>query len=243
MLPVIQLGPLALQAPGLFLIIAVWIGINLVERSANHYKLSAETLSNLIMIALIAGVLGGRIAYAARIPEAFAGNPLNLISLNAGLFDMTGAIAAAIIGALVYGQRKKLSLLATLDALVPFFGMLAIGIGLSNFASGNAFGAETTLPWGIELWGAIRHPSQIYEVLGAFVTLNLVFPPKADAKSPAGVSFATFVAITAGYRLFIEAFRGDSTLIFGDLRAAQVLMFVVLAIALWGIDQLSSEKA
>ena len=243
MLPVIQLGPLSLQAPGLFLIVAVWIGINLVERSTVHYKLSAETLSNLIMLALVSGILGGRIAYAARFPEAFASNPLNLVSLNAGLFDMTGAIAAALIGAMIYGQRKKLALLPTLDALIPFFGMLAIGIGLSNFASGNAFGAETTLPWGIELWGATRHPSQVYEVLAAFVTLNLVFPPKANVKSPAGVSFAIFVAITAGYRLFLEAFRGDSTLIFGDVRAGQIVMLVVLAVALWGIDKLRQEKA
>jgi len=101
---------------------------------------------------------------------------------------------------------------------------------------------ETDLPWAIELWGTTRHPSQIYETVAALVTLNLLYPPKADAQSPAGVSFATFIAITAGYRLFLEAFRGDSTLIFGNLRAAQALMFVVLAVALWGVDKLKAES-
>ncbi len=242
MLPVIQLGPLSLQAPGLFLLISLWIGITLVEKSAKIYKLSADTLSNLIMIALVSGVLGGRIVYIAQNPEAFAGNLGNIFSLNPGLFDMTGALAAALLGALVYGQRKSLPLLSTLDALVPFFGMLAIGLALSNFASGNAFGMESDLPWAINLWGTTRHPSQIYELIAAFVTLNLLYPPKGDAQSRAGVSSATFVAVTAGYRLFIEAFRGDSTLIFGNLRAAQVMMFIVLAIALWGLDKLKSES-
>ncbi len=241
MLPVIQLGPLSLQAPGLFLLISLWIGITLVEKSAKIYKLSADTLSNLIMIALVSGVLGGRIVYIAQNPEAFAGNLGNIFSLNPGLFDMTGALAAALLGALVYGQRKSLPLLSTLDALVPFFGMLAIGLALSNFASGNAFGMESDLPWAINLWGTTRHPSQIYELIAAFVTLNLLYPPKGGAQSQAGVSSATFVAVTAGYRLFIEAFRGDSTLIFGNLRAAQVMMFIVLAIALWGLDKLKSE--
>ena len=241
MLPVIQLGPLSLQAPGLFLLISLWVGITLAEKSAKTYKLSADTLSNLIMIALVSGVLGGRIAYIAQNPETFAGNLGSMVSLNLGLFDMTGALAAALLGALIYGQRKGLPLLPTLDALVPFFGMLAIGLALSNFASGNAFGMETDLPWAINLWGTTRHPSQIYELIAAFVTLNLLYPPKRNAQPQAGVSFATFVAVTAGYRLFIEAFRGDSTLIFGNLRAAQVMMFIVLAIALWGLDKLKSK--
>ena len=242
MLPVIQIGPLSLQAPGLFLLVSIWVGITLTERSADKYKLSADTLSSLIMLALVAGVIGGRIAYVARFPDAFAGNLGSIVSLNPGLFDMTGAFAAAVIAALVYSQRKTLPLLPTLDALVPFFGMLAIGIALMNFASGKAFGMETDLPWGIEIWGAKRHPSQVYELIAAFVTLNLLYPPKANARYRAGVSFATFVAATAGYRLFLETFRGDSTLIFGDLRAAQVAMFILLAAALWGIDQLKSTS-
>jgi phosphatidylglycerol:prolipoprotein diacylglycerol transferase len=241
MLPIIQLGPLSLQAPGLFLLISLWIGITLAEKNSPHYKLSADRVSSLIMLALVAGVLGGRIAYIAQNPAAFAGNLGSMVSLNPGLFDITGALAAALIGAVVYGQRKSLPLLPTLDALIPFFGMLAIGYGLMNFASGNAFGMETNQPWAIDLWGAKRHPSQIYEVLAAFVTFNLLYPPKADAKSP-GLSFATFVAITAGYRLFIEAFRGDSRLIFGGLRTGQLSMFIVLAAALWGIDKLRSTR-
>ncbi len=241
MLPIIQLGPLSLQAPGLFLLISLWIGITLAEKNAPRYKLSADHTSSLIMVALIAGVLGGRIAYVAQNPAAFAGNLGSVVSLNPGLFDMAGALVAALIGAAVYGQRKSLPLLPTLDVLVPFFGMLAIGYGLMNFASGNAFGAETNLPWGIELWGAKRHPTQVYEVFAALVTLNLLYPAKTDAKSP-GLNFAIFVAITAGYRLFLEAFRGDSTLIFGGIRAAQLAMFVLLAAALWGVDWLKNKR-
>ncbi|MCF6278177.1 MAG: prolipoprotein diacylglyceryl transferase [Anaerolineales bacterium] len=242
MFPVIQIGPLALQAPGLLVLVALWIGITLTEKNAKIYKLSADTLSNLILIGLISGVVGGRIAYAARFPDAFSGNLLSLLSLNLGLFDISGGLAATAIGAIIYGQRKNLPLWATLDALVPFFGMLAIGLAVAHLASGDAFGAETDLPWAIDLWGTKRHPSQIYETLAALVTLNLLWPPKPDALSPTGNRFLLLVAFTAGYRLFLEAFRGDSTLIFGELRAAQVGALIVLAAALWLLDKRKCEE-
>ena len=74
-------------------------------------------------------------------------------------------------------------------------------------------------------------------MLAAFVTLNLLWPPKLDAKPQAGVSFLTFIAFTAGYTLFLEAFRGDSTLIFGEIRSMQVIALVVLAGAFWILDR------
>lgn len=47
-----------------------------------------------------------------------------------------------------------------------------------------------------------------------------------------------FVALSAGSRLIIEAFRGDSTLVFGGLRMAQILALLVLAGALAGLELL-----
>ena len=242
MFPIIRLGPLSLQAPGLMLLISLWIGITLAEKSAKAYKVSADKLSNLILVALISGILGARIAYIAQFLQAFAGNPLSMLSLNPGLLDITGGVAAAIIGAVVYGQKKEMAFWKTLDALIPFFGMLAIGLATSNLSSGNAFGTETDLPWGIELWGMTRHPTQIYTMLAALVTLNLLWPPKENTQSQAGTSFLTFIAFTAGYILFLEAFRGDSTLIFSGIRSMQVIALIVLAITFWMLDKAKEKK-
>lgn len=243
MFPTIRVGPLSLQAPGLMLLISLWIGISLGEKSAKAYKVSAEKLSNLILVSLVAGVIGARVVYIAQNPQAFAGNLLSMVSLNLGLLDVAGGAVTAIIAAFIYGQKKEMDLWRTLDALIPFFGMLAIGLATANLASGDAFGMETTRPWGIELWGATRHPTQIYTMIGALVTLNLVWPPKqgaqkeSGAQKEAGVDFLIFIAITAGYTLFIEAFRGDSTLILGGIRADQVIALLVLAVSLWGLDR------
>jgi phosphatidylglycerol:prolipoprotein diacylglycerol transferase len=113
---------------------------------------------------------------------------------------------------------------------------------LANLASGNGFGAETSLPWGIELWGAMRHPVQIYEAIGAGLVLWYLWPTRQPENAIPGLVFVQFVGLSAVARLFFEAFHGGSLVAFGGLRAAQVVAWLVLAAALWGYAKLSQEQ-
>ena len=56
-----------------------------------------------------------------------------------------------------------------LDALTPGFIVLAGGLALADLASGDAYGSPSSLPWAIELWGAARHPTQIYQLIAVIV--------------------------------------------------------------------------
>jgi prolipoprotein diacylglyceryltransferase len=53
-----------------------------------------------------------------------------------------------------------------------------------------------------------------------------------------------FVAFSAVARLYLEAFRGDSVLIMGNLRLAQALAWVILtgAFAILEIKKVRSDK-
>ncbi len=235
MFPILQIGPLALQTPGLMYLLGLWFGLSLAEKFAPKRGVSADTLYNLVFTGLIAGILGARLGYVMQYPDAFLASPLSLVSLNPGLLDPFSGFAAALLAALVYGARKKLALWNTLDALTPFFAVFMIGAALANAASGAAFGMETSLPWGIDLWGAKRHPTQFYELAGAILILLALGSRSKDTFLSAGRLFLAFLALTAGARLFFEAFRGDSALILDGLRTAQVLAWLVLAGALWGL--------
>ena len=113
---------------------------------------------------------------------------------------------------------------------------MAIFLALAHLASGAAFGAETSLPWALELWGAKRHPSQIYEALAAALILLVCWPGrKTWRQNPAGIYFLSFVALSAAARLFLEAFRGDSLTWLWGLRTNQIIAWLVLALSLWGI--------
>jgi prolipoprotein diacylglyceryltransferase len=240
MFPIIQLGPLAIQTPGLFLLISIWIGLSLAGKRSQEHGIHSEVLDNLVLTSLAGFVIGGRLVYVLGNISTFMASPFDLLSLNYSLFDLTGGVASAILTGLVFGRRKMLSFWPTLDALTPFFATLMIGIGAAHLASGEAFGQETSLPWGIEVFGATRHPSQVYEVAFAIFILSLI-----GLRKPfefAGKQFLLFVAFSAGASLFLDAFRGDIILVAGGLRLGQIIAWMVLVLTLITLEQLEKSS-
>ncbi|HSK87687.1 MAG TPA: prolipoprotein diacylglyceryl transferase family protein [Anaerolineales bacterium] len=220
----------------ILLVAALWIGLALAEKRSERHGISREVLNNIVFYSLFGYILGGRLLYALSNISAFAQSPLSLFSLNLDLFDPLAALGTAFIVGLIYGSRKKLPFWSTLDALTPLFATLAIGLSLSHLAAGTAFGSSTDVPWGMELWNATRHPTQVYELVASLLILGWAWSRKVDSR--AGILFLAFAALTAASRLFLEAFRGDSTLVFGGLRLAQVLAWIVLAVALFAGESL-----
>jgi len=218
----------------ILIILAAWIGLTLSEQRAPRHHVNLNTLSNLLLVSLAGFIIGGRVLYALENLAIFSQSPASLFSLNTSLFDQWGGIIIAVITAFIYGQRVRLPLWHSLDALTPLFAALAIGIAFSHLASGAAFGKETNVPWAIDQWSARRHPTQVYEIFASSLTLGLILIQKPTAKP--GYEFLLFVALTSASRLIIEGFRGDSTLILGGLRAAQIVAWFILLIALIGLD-------
>lgn len=206
---------------------ALWIGLALAEKRSERYGVSKDALNNVVFYSLFGFIIGGRLLFALANVSAFADSPLNLFSLNIDLFDATSGIVTGILVGFVYGKRQNLPLWNTLDALTPIFAFIAIGLHLSHLAAGTAFGNPTTLPWGIDLWNATRHPTQIYELVAALVILGFLWFRKTSLAP--GVLFLDFIALSAGARLFLESFRGDSMLVFDEFRLAQVIAWVALA--------------
>jgi phosphatidylglycerol:prolipoprotein diacylglycerol transferase len=219
----------------ILVVAAIWIGLYIAEKRSAKHGINNDDLNNIVFFPLIGYLLGGRILFALENLSAFTQNPASIISLNLDLFDPFGGLAVALIVALVYGQKRKLPVWPTVDALTPVFAVFALGLGMAHLASGAAFGKETTLPWGIELWGAVRHPSQVYESLASLLILGLLWFRRADPRP--GFQFLIFAALTSAARLFLEAFRGDSTLILGGLRAGQVIAWIILALSLYFLER------
>lgn len=234
MLPILQVGPFAIQFPGLLLLAGVWAGTYLIDREAPRHQLSAATLNNLVFTGLVAGLVGARLAYALRYLDVYLENPLSLFSLNPSTLALWEGVGTGLVVALIYGQRHRLPFWPSLDALTPSLALFAVFLGLAHLASGDAFGAPTDLPWAIELWGERRHPTQVYETLAALLILLAVL--RLRRASPfAGFTFLTWVGLTALARLLLEAYRGDSLLVVGGLRQAQLVSLAVLLVVLVGL--------
>jgi phosphatidylglycerol---prolipoprotein diacylglyceryl transferase len=218
----------------ILLVIAAWVGLALAEKRAERHGISKDHLNNITFYGLIALIVGGRISFILQNIAAFIKSPLDIISINPDLFDPPGAIAAGFIVSFIYGQRHGLKLWSTFDALTPFFAILAVGLGLTRLAAGTSFGKITDLPWGIELWNATRHPTQLYETLASLLIFGLLWLKKQSPHS--GILFLTFAALEASSQLIIETFRADSTLTLNGLKQEQLLAWAILGLCFIAIE-------
>ncbi len=234
MFPVVQLGPLALPAPGLALLAGVWVALWLAEKEARWLGLNPDDIYTLVFSGLVAGLIGARLAYVARFWPVYVSDPWGIVSPNtASLAPTEGALIGVAI-ACIYGARRRLPLRVTLDALAPGVAALAVAVAVAHAASGDAFGAPTALPWHVYLWGEYRHPSQIYELIAALGVFGVGWGTRARGPFT-GFNFLLVVALLAASRVFLEAFRGDSLVLPGGWRAAQVVGLAVLAACLAGL--------
>ena len=234
MFPVLQVGPVAVQVPGLLILAGAWVGVTLVERESSKRNVPPGLISNLVLLGMVGGVIGGRLGYVARYLDIYLQTPWSILSLNPSALSIPDGFLAAGVVALIYGQRKGLPFWPTLDALTPGFATVALAVAVAHLANGDAFGAPTRAPWGIQLWGAKRQPTQIYEMVLAGVLLAAVLRMRAPLPF-AGFEALGWLALTASARLFLEAFRGDSVIVLNGIREAQIVSLVVLWAALVGL--------
>lgn len=232
MYPSISIGPVLVQTPGLALLLGVWVSLTLIEKEALRLRLNKEQVYNLAFWGLVAGIIGARLAYAARFLNVYLDDPLGLVALNPGTLSPGDGLVIGLLAALIYGWRVKLPLRPTLDALAPGLAAFMIAFGAAHLLSGDAFGAPTELPWAVYLWDEYRHPTQIYEIILA-VGVFLVVWKRPFGRPGAGLNFLVAVSLTSASRLFLEAVRGDSLLWVGGTRAAQVVSLGILLVSLY----------
>lgn len=241
MLPYLRVGPFLLPMSGLALLLGVWVGSWLAEKQAAKADLPPDRVSGLILIGLVGGLVGARLAYAASYLDAYLANPLSLLALNTNTLSPSGGLLVGLIVAYTYGQRKGLHLRPVLDVLAPGLAAFMLFLGVAHLLSGDAFGAPSSTPWAIFQWGEYRQPTQIYEILLA-LSILLVSLKQPFGEPGQGINFWLVIALSAAARIFLEAFRGDSLFWPGGFRAAQVVGFFVLALSLWMIHTWSKDE-
>ncbi|HET6444253.1 MAG TPA: prolipoprotein diacylglyceryl transferase family protein [candidate division Zixibacteria bacterium] len=236
MFPLLQLGPYAVQVPGLILIVSLWLSLNVAEKEAKRQQFRPELIYSLVFYAVVTGIVGARLWYVGRYLDTYLDSPLEIVALNTNTLAPVAGIGIALLTMILYAQWKRLPLRSTLDILAPGLAFFAVGLSLANLASGDAFGAVTRLPWAIYLWDENRHPSQAYEILLSVAIFILLWRYRKLSPFP-GFIFLAWLSLAASARIFLEAFRGDSVIVAGGIRQAQLAGLVVLLLALWLMRQ------
>jgi prolipoprotein diacylglyceryltransferase len=222
MLPIIQIGPLAIQTAGLILVIGFWLALELSGRQARRAGLDPGVVQNAGLVAVLLGIIAARLAYVAQYWPVFRQNLLGIVSLNPQTLSAPIGIAAGLLAAAAYLRHKKVPLRLLLDSIAPGATLLLAALSLANLARGTAFGTQTSLPWAIAMWDALRHPIQLYEFVASLVILALLLTIVRRPPAP-GLRFLLFVALYAAMRLLIDPLRATGHILPGGFRTAQVL--------------------
>jgi len=232
MFPVINVGPAAIQAPGLILLVGFWLSLNMAGRRAKVEGVPENAVYNAGFIGLLFGLIGARVGYVAQHWSAYQNDLSGILALTTEALSTPIGLIVGIGAAAIYLYRYRTPAPIVLDVLAPPLALFLTFIGLANLSSGSAYGSVTHLPWAIELWGARRHPTQIYEMLAAGVTLGALW--WSIRRRPfAGYLFLLLLLIYGASRLFLEAFRADPWILPGGYRAVQVISLAAVLLSLW----------
>ncbi len=235
MFPIIDIGPLAFQTGGMILIVSLLLGLWLTVKFASNLGTNGDAIENSLLIGLVAGIIGARLGFLMQNPAILADNPLSLVSLTPSMLDPAFGLLVGALSVLVVAQRSHLPLWPTLDTLSPLIILVFAGLHLANFANGNGYGLPTTLPWGISLWNAIRHPVQIYALILSIALFAWLLVHtrllKYTHHHHSGLIFADTLAGLALITVITRAFVAEKTLFLG-LDSLQVGAWIVLLAAL-----------
>lgn len=190
--------------------------------------------SELALWLILGGIMGARLSYVTANWTEYAHAPLRILNVREGGLVFYGGWLGGMIALLLFARVRKEPLLPLADFTVSAIP-LAHAVGrIGCFLNGCCYGRPTEMPWGVYLEGAVRHPTQLYEVmvnLGVYALIWL-----AIARKPrAGTILALYLVSYPLGRFVTEFFRGDPRVRFIGLTLAQAtsLAMMLAGIILW----------
>jgi phosphatidylglycerol:prolipoprotein diacylglycerol transferase len=231
--PILDVGPVAVQLPGLILLLGFWVSLSLAGRRARAAGLPEDMVPGAGMTALLVGLAGARLGYVALHWDAYQGDWKGVLAPVGGAFAMPAGLLVGLGAATLYLRRHRPPAAVLLDVLAPSLALMLACISLADLSRGSAYGTVSDLPWAIELWGARRHPTQVYEALAALAALGLSALCVRRGRWFDGFFFLSFSSSYGAARLFLEAFRAEPWLLPGGLRAVQVIGLGVVLVSSW----------
>lgn len=266
----VSIGSLEIYWYGVIIAVGFGLGLWIYLSHNRSCGIHPDEGLDIILWSMLGAIVGARAYYVAFQWDHYKDNLKEIFNLRGGGLAIYGGIIGALIVAFIVCRSKKLPMLPVADAAFPGV-MLGQAIGRwGNFFNMEAFGTNTTLPWGMTsdtisnylsrhqaallAQGVVVdpampvHPTFLYEslwnLIGVAVLLLWLFPRRSyDGQITLGY--------TAWYglgRFFVEGLRTDS-LMWGSVRVSQALggaLFIVaaglmLAIFLWSRKPMTLE--
>ena len=218
---------------------------------ARRFGIDSDRMVDVILIGTVCAVIGGRAFYVATAPFEYA-SFAEMLDIRLGGV----AIYGAVIGAFVFGglmaKIRRIPILPLFD-LVGICFLIGQGVGRwGNFVNQEAFGSNTTLPWGMYSEGTYNyllsvqatlaaegvtveptqpvHPTFLYESIWCLVGVVLL-ASHIKKRRFNGELFLLYIIWYGLGRYWIEGLRTDALMVTSTLRTSQLVALVSVATA------------
>lgn len=195
----IDLGFIQIRWYGIMAAATVLGGLKLGRYWASYFSLDPDTFDSIALVCIPSWIIGARAAYVLANYSYYTGRPWDMFRISQGGLASQGGLLLTFVVAWLSARFKNISFWALTDSLAPSFAMGHIFIRLGNFANGELCGAPTGLPWGMVFPGTLepRHPSMLYEGVGAVLVLALSIVWAQRRRFEGEVFLKTLIAISA----------------------------------------------
>ena len=229
---------------GVCIAVGLCLALVFAFRHSIEFGVDPDGMVDVILIGVVLGIASARAYYVAMAPFKYQSIWEMIAIRDGGLAIYGGIIGGFLFGGLACKWRKV--------PVLPMFDLTAMGFLVGqccgrwgNFFNQEAFGCNTTLPWGMfseateeYLMGSTVtvpkgvtidptmpvHPTFLYESIWCFVGLALLVAYIKKRKFNGDIALRYLVWYGAG-RFWIEALRTDSLLLVPSLglRASQLV--------------------
>ncbi len=222
---------------------------------ARRAKIDVDALYDAIIWGTLGGIIGARAYYVLFNLPYYLANPSHILRISEGGLAIYGGVIGGGLAAVLVCKIKKLHPLDVLDLAAVGF-LIGQGLGRwGNFTNQEAFGYNTSLPWGmmsdktseyliehqdfmvehgmtVEPYAGV-HPTFLYESLWCiigFVLLYFMFRDHRKFRGQIALSYGVWYGFE---RSIVEGLRTDSLYIGAtNIRVSQVLSIALCVVCL-----------
>lgn len=203
------------------IIVAFLYGCKICE----EHQVTKDNITDVLLFGLPSSIVFARMYYVIFNFDEYKNNLWDIFKIWEGGIAIYGAVIGACLSTYIYCKVKKINFLSVFD--VGAFGLLIGQIfgRWGNFVNAEAYGAPTTLPWGMQIAEISQniafHPTFLYESLwniGVLIFLML----RRKKRSFEGEMFLSYIIFYGVGRFWIEGLRMDS-LYLGSIRVSQLV--------------------
>ncbi|MCH5198716.1 MAG: prolipoprotein diacylglyceryl transferase [Oscillospiraceae bacterium] len=244
------LGTVTIRWYGVIIAFGLSLAVLLGGRLAYVWKIDIYKMIDILIYGAIGGIVGARLYYVVFQWDYYSVHPEEIIRIWNGGLAIYGGLIGGLICAFIVCKVEKINVRNLLDLCGMSF-LIGQGIGRwGNFANQEAFGTNTTLPWGMysektnayltELVNAGEshldpsapvHPTFLYESLWCLLGFVILYIVCKKARKFSGQIFLMYGVWYGIERTIVEGLRTDSLYIGNtNIRTSQLLSVILVVV-------------